>query len=402
MLITNAAVFRNGKIFENTDVRTDDEGRIQEVSSNLKRSRNEPVIEAKGHSLLPGLIDAHVHISSDGQPTNMDRLQESSLDTTLKAARNAWRNLYAGITTVRSLGGPAGVEIAISKAVRSGVVMGARVIPAGQVLCITGGHGHLFGREIDGADEARKAAREQLKAGAEVIKVIATGGILTAGVNPGQAQLTFEEIKAAVDVAHAAGKKVAAHAQGTQGIENAIRAGVDSIEHGIFLTEELIALMKEKKIYLVPTLTASKQILAHGEKDGVPDYAVAKAKEVAAIRQKNIRMAIEAGVKIAFGTDAGTPFNRHGHNTDELLLLQEYGLTPLQVLQAATFGSAENVGLQETIGRIEPGYAADLLLVAGDVFTDLTNLQTQIQFVCQNGRIIRSPEGPLIPDSIQS
>lgn len=393
MLIQGGTVFTDGSLHGHTDVRIDPDGWIREVGTGLKQNPGEPVIDAQGLTLLPGLIDCHVHITFSGLPNPSGKAGMTAADAALIGARNAHVTLMGGFTTVRSLGGLDNAEIAVSRAQRTGVIPGARVIPSGRAICMTGGHSHLWGREADGPDEACKAAREQLKAGAEVIKLIATGGILTEGVDPGQAQLTESEMRAAIETAHRAGKRTAAHAQGAEGIKNALEAGIDSIEHGIFLTDELARRMVELGTYLVPTLSAATKILEFGVERGVPAYAVEKAQRLAPIRRENIKNAIRSGVRIALGTDAGTPYNQHGENYRELDLLVEHGLDPLQALQAATAHAADNVGLGQEIGRIRSGYRADLVLVEGSVDGPFAQFKERIAYILQQGRIIRRPAG---------
>jgi len=393
MLIHGGAIFTDGNLFEHTNVRINQEGWISEVGAGLEPVNDELVINAEGLTLLPGLIDCHVHITFSGLPDPSGRVSMTAADAALIGARNAYETLLGGFTTVRSLGGLDNAEIALSRAQRAGIITGARIIPAGRVICMTGGHSHFWGREVDGPDEARKAAREQLKAGAEVIKLIATGGILTEGVDPGQAELTESEMRAAVQVAHRAGKKAVAHAQGADGIKNALEAGIDSIEHGIFLTEELIRHMVQHGTYLVPTLSAATKILEYGTAHGIPAYAVDKARRLASIRQSNIKNAIRSGVRIALGTDAGTPFNRHGDNFHELTLLVEYGLEPLQALNAATAQAADNIGLGNEIGRIQSGFRADLVLISGSMDEPFARFKERIVYILQQGKMVRGLDG---------
>lgn len=382
-LIKKAMIVTDGKIYENTDVLVD-KGRIVKMGQDLPMA-DASIYDASGQTLLPGLIDCHVHIVSDGLANPMTKLGETIPLATLRAARNVKRSLNMGITTVRSLGGFEGVEVAVRKGQQEGIIQGAKVLAANRGLCMTGGHGHFIGREVDGPDEARKGTREQFKAGADVLKLFATGGVSTPGVEPGAAQLTYEEMFAAISEAHKAGRKATAHAQGTEGIKNAILAGIDSIEHGIFLDEEVIELMIQKGVYLVPTLVAPERINTHGEEGGIPTYAVEKSRRVTESHIRSFQMAKDLGVKIAFGTDAGTPFNFHGENARELLLMHQYGMAVLDVLRAATAGSADNLGLGHDRGRIEAGLAADLLLIDGNVLADLSLLTSHVVAVMQDG-----------------
>ncbi|MCL4424143.1 MAG: amidohydrolase family protein [Firmicutes bacterium] len=344
------------------------------------------VYDLEGKTLLPGLIDCHVHISMepDAEPTRRLR-EESDLLLILRGARNAWRSLQAGYTTLRSLGGRGLVDLELKRAIQGGVINGARLLVAGQLLTMTGGHGHFIGREVDGPHQLRQAAREEIKKGADVIKVMATGGVLTPGVEPGSAQLTREEMQAAIEEAHKAGKKTAAHAQGSEGIKNAILAGVDSIEHGMFLTDEIIDLMLQRKVFLVPTLAAAHHIFYGGREHGIPEYAIKKTERVMEAHWQSLQRAHRAGVLIAAGTDAGTPLNAHGQNAFELELLVKAGFSPMEAIQAATSRAAQLLG-REDLGTIEVGRIADLVVVDGDPLVDIRVLREKVSLVFQDGR----------------
>jgi hypothetical protein len=245
----------------------------------------------------------------------------------------------AGVTTVRDLGGRDYAEFAVRRAVTEGLFPGPRILGAGRPVCMTGGHGNSIGREADGPDDARKAVREQLKAGADVIKLIATGGVMTPGVEPGSPQLTLEEMRAAIEEATKAGRRTAAHAQGSTGIADAIEAGITTIEHGIFLTDEIVAAMKRKGVFLVATLAAPAAISAGGLAAGIPDYMVRKSDAVVTAHVASFRRAHEAGARIAAGADSGTPLNPHGSLLTELELMVKYGMTPLEAIRSASVGS---------------------------------------------------------------
>lgn len=328
-------------------------------------------LDLSGKTLLPGLIDAHVHILLDASGDSMTQLtEESPVYSTVKGAKHLQKTLWAGITTVRDLGGQDYIELDLGRAIDEGLLMGPHLLGAGKVITMTGGHGHSMGREADGVDDVRQAAREQLKAGAQVIKVMATGGILTKGVEPGASELTQEEMQAAIEEAHKAGRKAASHAQGRAGIENAILAGIDSIEHGFFLDAELIALMLEKQIFLVPTLTAPYSILKHGKEAGIPEFVVKKTEKVYETHLESFSMALQSGVQIAMGTDAGTPFNCHGNNLQELVLMIQAGMDPLAAITSASYTAAQLLGILDERGTLEPGKAADLLVLGGDPLKD--------------------------------
>ena len=326
--------------------------------------------EREAACIVPGLVNAHAHLEMSGEADTVGSL---SLLTPgqrlLRAVENAAKALRAGVTTMRDLGGSNNIAIEVRDAVNEGRIPGPRIAAAGHVLCMTGGHGWFVGREIDSPMEARKAVREERRAGADCIKVIATGGVLTKGAVPGVAQLTEDEMREACTEAHRHGMRVAAHAIGTAGINNALRAGADSIEHGMLLDDESIALFKERGAYLVPTITAPCCILEHAESGGQPEFVVRKAREINEHMQTNLRRAFAAGVKFAGGSDAGTPFNFHDRYADEVLMLQRVaGMTPHQALHAATAVAAELIGLHR--GVLQRGEPADFLLLDSDIARD--------------------------------
>lgn len=344
-------------------------------------------IDATGKTVMPGLINAHTHICMDARPDPMATVREGTLMMAYRAAANAERTIRNGITTIRDLGAADGIDLALKKAIDEGVVKGPRMLVSGKAICMTGGHGHFMGCEVDGADEARKAARQQLKAGADVIKVMATGGVLTPGVEPGSPQLTVEELRAAIEEAHKAGKRTATHAQGTTGIANAIEAGVDSVEHGIFLNQKLVDLMAEKGVFYVPTLAAPYYILKGGLAAGIPEFAVRKTERVWDSHRASFELALRGGVRIGVGTDAGTPLNPHGTITVELELMVECGMRAEDALTAATLGNAQCLGIDDRLGSIEPGKLADIILVDGNPLEDLKALD-RVVTVIKDGVVV--------------
>ena len=318
-------------------------------------------------ALSPGLINSHVHLEVNGEPDVMGvYIIKTPAEKTLGAVANARKALEAGITTCRDLGATDGNAIAIRDAVARGEHIGPTIIPAGRAICMTGGHGFFIGRETDGPWDARKAVREQLKAGAGCIKLIATGGVLTKGALPGRDQLSEEEMRAAILEAGTHGMRVAAHAIGTSGIKNALRAGVNSIEHGHLLDDEAIALFKERGTYLVPTIAAVTCIFENIDNGKQPDYVVRKATEIYGKMRVNLRRAFEAGVMFAGGSDAGTPYNFHENYWYEVELMQTIlGMSAGQALSAATKSAGELLGVDA--GVIEPGRPADLLALDGEL-----------------------------------
>ena len=319
-----------------------------------------------GRTLSPGLIDCHVHLVFDGEADFEGESRGlTPARAAIKAARNAERHLRAGVTTVRDLGGLDSVVCDVGLAIDEGLTPGPRVLAAGRALTITGGHGHNIGlaREVDSPDDVRRAVREEIKGGARVIKVIATGGVLTPGIDATFTAFTPEELFAAVDEAHSWGRGVAAHAIGAQGILNAVVAGVDSVEHCNQVTPEIAREMKARGTFRSPTLSAILGIVGHP--DEVPEYAVKKATALEAESRDGFHRAIRAGVRHVCGTDAGTPFNPHGSAPRELVSMVEWGMTPLKAMQAATASGAELLRLP-LVGSVEEGKEADLVLFDGN------------------------------------
>ena len=325
--------------------------------------------------VTPGLVNAHVHLTGSGEPSLMGAISAMSHNQLVIAAvENAAKTLRAGVTTVRDLGGPHGIVPAVRDAVNAGKIPGPRIRAAGRALCMTGGHGWFIGRQVDGPWDARKAVREELLDGADCLKLIATGGVLTKGAVPGNSQLLPEEMQAAIDEAHRHDLRVGAHAIGTEGIKNALRSGIDSIEHGHMLDDEAIELFKARNVYLVPTLSAPTCIMEHMHDGSQPDWVIDKARVVNDSMLVNIRKAFEAGVKIAGGSDAGTPYNLHENYVYEIELMQSLlGMTAQQALHAATAVAAELLGLHR--GILDVGEPADLLLVKSDISPTLGALR---------------------------
>lgn len=337
--------------------------------------------------MTPGLTNAHVHLEASGEAASQDAWSRSTPnERVIAAVANARKSLYAGVTSVRDLGCSGGSAMSVAAAVAAGKLDGPRISAAGAVLCMTGGHGWFLGRQVDSPWEARKAVREQLLAGATCIKFIATGGVLTQGAVPGYAQLTPEELTAGIDEAHRHGMRTAAHAIGTLGIKNALRAGIDSIEHGHMLDDEAIELFKANGAYLVPTLTAPTCILEHADDGKQPEWALHKARTIAEQMQTNIARAYRAGVKIAGGSDAGTPYNFHERYAYEIELMHRLlGMSPQEALHAATAVASELVGV--TKGTLAPGEPADLLLLESDIAANLATLYQPLA-VMKDGSLV--------------
>lgn len=349
----------------------------------------ERVVQAGGRTLLPGLINAHVHLCNDGAPDLFAQVRDDTIPlATLRAAANARLTLESGVTSVRDCGSTDGLAIEIGRAIADGVIPGPRVQAAGRVITMTGGHGHFMGREADGPDALRRATRTEIKGGADFIKVMATGGVLTPGVSPTQTALQVDELRAVVEAAHNAGRRVTTHAIGGDGIMNALRAGVDSIEHGFYLDEEALGIAVAQGTFLVPTLVALASIINSGAPQGVPGWVIAKAERELDRSRTMFRAAVDSGMRIAAGTDAGTPFNRHDDMARELALMVGLGLSPLKAIHAATAGSAANMDLLHDTGTVQVGKCADLLLVDGDPSQDIAAL-TRVALVMKAGTIYR-------------
>lgn len=361
------------------------------------RATHARVLELPG-TLMPGLIDCHTHVClSGGLNPVADLKNEGPTRRTVRALAALAAQRRAGVTTIRDLGGPGGLDLELARGVREGWIDGPRMMAAGEVVCITGGHACFLGIEADGADAVRAAVRKQLKAGSDLVKVIATGGVITPGVEPGAAQMTPDELRAACEEARKAGRRVAAHAQGTEGIRNALAAGVSTIEHGFFLEPETIGMMVARGATLVPTFSASQAML-DGEAAGVPSYMVDKVKRVKGAHVASFQAALAAGVHVACGTDAGTPLNPHGRIATEVALFVRFGATPLQAIHAATGAAARALG-RDDIGLLEPGRRADLLWVADDPVEDVTRLE-KVRGVWIDGRHVEGPPPQALPVSL--
>lgn len=394
-------VFTGGQVFDGTgspaaagDVAVED-GRIVDVGVGLD---GDEVVDCAGATVLPGLFDCHVHVMMSGVDL-LRQLQTPFSYPFYEAVHNLRRTLALGITHVRDAGG---ADLGVAEAVRTGLVAGPRMQIAISMLSQTGGHGdgwHVCGADVplmgphpgrpdtvvDGPDEMRRTVRELLRAGADVLKVATSGGVLSARDDPRHAHFRATELDVLVEEANAAGVAVMAHAQGAGGIKAAIRADIRSIEHGIFLDDEAIELMLERGTWLVPTLAAPRAVLAAAEAGAaLPPAIVQKARDVQAAHDASVRRAVEAGVRIAMGTDSGV--GPHGHNLDELPLMAGCGMTPAQVWRATTLGAAELLGVAREFGSLEPGKRADLVVLDGSA-DDLDGLAGRVREVYRDGEL---------------
>ena len=325
-------------------------------------------VQAPAPFAMPGMINCHAHLTFDGSADFEAEARQPEAVGTLKAFANARASARAGVTTVRDLGANGTMVIELARAIEHGIVEGPRILAAGRGITNTGGHGTEIGRVADGPDEVRRATREQIANGCGVIKFFSTGGVLGEGAGPNLTQYTLEETRAAVEEAHKAGIKITTHAHGAEGMRIAAEAGIDSIEHCTLLDAKTIKVIKEHDVALVPTFSALHAIIDNTAK--LPDRVMARAREVAAKHHEGVRAAHKAGVRIAAGTDAGTPFNKHERFALELRYLSETGLTREGALAAATRVSADVAG-REKAGRIAAGSYADIVFFAGDPTRDL-------------------------------
>lgn len=356
------------------------------------------LVDLRSQFVLPGLIDMHVHFYSDGDPLHQ-RLTAANRDyedNVLLAANHARETVEAGFTTVRDLGGePRGIR-ALRDAIDRGDLEGPSIVNAGEMISVSGGHGDVNGVNRDlyeaehqhqvnvcnGPDDCRRAVRDQIRMGALVIKFAATGGVLSNVAGGLGRQMTPEEMKAIVETAHSFGRKVAVHAHAKEGIEAAIEAGADSIEHGTFQDENTIRLFKTHGTYLVPTMLAPVAALAQARSGALPPASITKAEEAGAAALASHKRAIAAGVKIAFGTDTGV--SKHGDNAKEFALMVQAGMTPMQAIRAATVSAADLLGQSDRIGTLEPGKFADIIAVSASPLEDVRRLET-VGFVMRHG-----------------
>ncbi|MEP7155471.1 MAG: amidohydrolase family protein [Betaproteobacteria bacterium] len=386
---------KTGSVLANAVVLISGE-RITDAGSNLPIPAGATMIDLGSATLLPGLMDMHTHLTSEPDHVGYVGVGISVPRQTLYGAKNARVTLDAGFTTVRNVGAEAYSDIALRDAINYGDIPGPRIAASGPGLGITGGHcddtAHAPEYKIssdgvaDGSAAVMKKVREVIKYGADLIKICATGGVLSFRTDPQAAQYTLEEMRTVVSEAHRLGRKVAAHAHGVDGIKLAVLAGVDSIEHGSYVDAEAVRMMKEKGTWLVPTLYLSDWFIENAEKINVPPSILAKAKQVLPIARKNLAEAFRAGVPVAFGTDAAV--YPHGLNAREFNIYVKLGMTPLQAIQTATINASKLLGWENRVGTIEKGKYADLIAVGGDPLKDVTELE-RVRFVMKGGQVVK-------------
>ncbi len=380
-------------------------GKIRAAGSGLAIPAGARVIDLGDATLLPGLIDAHTHLTNESTDEWLqgffDNVRRDVAESAIRSTANARKTLEAGFTTVRDVGSGDYVDVGLRNTIRDGVVPGPRMLVAVHALGARGGHCdeggfpfNRFGPEpgiehgiASGPDQFRDAVRFQVKYGADVIKICATGGVLSLADEVDTSQLSQEEMNAIVEEAHRLHKKVAAHAHGAEGARFAIRAGVDSIEHGSFMGDEELRLMKERGTYLVPTLLAGEYAAGRSAIRHYPPAIAAKAKAAVAVRSTMFRNALRTGVKIAFGTDSAV--SPHGLNAQEFGLMVDLGMTPAAALRAATASAADLLGLSQTLGTLQPGKIADVIAVPGNPLADI-HVMEKVKFVMKGGEVFRN------------
>jgi imidazolonepropionase-like amidohydrolase len=365
-----------------------------ELAAKLPKSAR--IIDLSKETVLPGLIDCHTHLTFNPDSQGPAGLRISVPREALIGAKNARITVEAGFTTVRNAGANGYTDIALRDAINAGELAGPRMLASGPPLSITGGHGdenfpgpqyRVTGDGVaDGVDAVITKVRTNIKYGADVIKFMATGGVLSVGDNPQAAQYSPEEMKAIVDTAHSLGRKAMAHAHGAGGIKFAVLAGVDSIEHGSYINDEDIELMKQHGTYLVPTVYLGDWLLENDSKLGLTPDMIEKANIVIPEARKNLAHAFQSGVKVAFGTDAAV--YPHGLNAHEFPVMVKLGLTPLQAIQSATINAADLIGWADRVGSLEPGRFGDLIAVDGDPLAD-TSVLENVAFVMKGGQVVK-------------
>ena len=403
---------RTGHLFDGTGDKTRDNmvivvvgERIQSVgpASSVTIPAGATVIDLSHATVLPGLIDCHTHLGARADRYDeINNFKTTPFQSAFAATVNARKTLEAGFTSVRDVGSLPFLAVDLRNSINEGLIPGPRIVASGPGISITGGHGDLnnfspqtrvsmFPAEhdfqiADGVDQIRHVVRAQVKYGVDVIKILATGGVLSKGDSPGAPQFTPEELKAAADEAHMAGRKIAAHAHGTQGIKNAILAGIDSIEHASLIDDEGIRLAKEHGVYLVMDIYNDDYILGKAIEFGLPKENVEKEKMVGRLQRENFEHAFKGGAKMAFGTDAGV--YPHGDNAKQFFYMVKFGLTPAQAIRAATSSAADLIGRSKDVGTLEAGKFADVIAVTDDPLQNVRALEN-VGFVMKGGAVVK-------------
>jgi len=367
------------------------------------------VIDLSDKFVLPGLIDCHMHLGSKGLASSMmERILSTHGDLALESLKNAQKHLMAGFTTIRNCGSAGFTDVAVRNAIDKGDFCGPRIKACGPPLGSTGGHTdsnvnpHITMQPsgdasliVDSPDEARRAARYIIKHGGDLIKFMATGGVMSRGTTLGAQQLTYDEIRAICEIAEMYGVHTATHAHGTNGIKDAVRAGVTSVEHGMMMDEECVELMVKHGTYLSPTIIAAKRIVDNGIEAGIPEYAVEKAKIAISNHEWGFRKCLAAGVPIVFGTDCGTPFNLHGEQYDEFTYLMDFGMNHTQAILSATEIAAKLLRMWDEVGSVTAGKYADIVAVDGNPMSNIKDLE-KMSFIMKDGKVYKNPHWPQV------
>ncbi|AMJ98016.1 Xaa-Pro dipeptidase [Alteromonas macleodii] len=389
--VANGKVVKQAAVIVNDNIITAS-GRLKDLTVPNEATR----IDLGNATLMPGLMDMHVHLTSDATRHGYKRLEVSLPRAAITGVKHAKATLDAGFTTVRNVGAPGFADVALRDAINAGDVVGPRMFVAGPSLGVTGGHcdSNLLPYEYDnysegvadGPWEVRKKVRRNIKYGATVIKFCATGGVLSKGTKVGAQQYTFEEMKALIDEAHLRGLTVATHAHGTNGIKAAIKAGVDSVEHVSLLDDEAIDLAKKNGTYFSMDIYVTEYILGEGEKAGILEESLNKERIVGKTQRENFEKAVKAGVNMVFGSDAGV--YPHGDNPKQFARMVKFGMTPIQAIQAATINPARLLKQEATLGSLEKGKLADVVAVPGNPLDDMS-LMEKVGFVMKDGQIVK-------------
>jgi len=388
---------KTGQLLSDQIIVVDEQGTIKAVGPAPAIPSGVKPVDLSGMTCLPGLIDVHTHLTGDPENNGYKGLGVSVPREAIIGAKNAARTVRAGFTTVRNVGASNFTDVALRDGINEGGIPGPRMIVSGPPLGITGGHcdnnllpyefHYKEGGVADGPWAVRAKVREVVKYGADVIKVCASGGVLSKGDLPGTPQYTLEELTAIAEEAHKLGRKVAAHAHGTQSIKDAIRAGIDSIEHSSLIDDEGIALAKQHGTYLVFDIYNDDYILQEGEKAGMLPESIEKEKKIGRQQRENFRHAFQSGAKIAYGTDSGV--YPHGDNAKQFAKMVEWGMKPLDTIQAGTINAADLIGWKDKVGSLAPGFYADIIAVKGDPLSDVKALES-VSFVMKGGEVVRN------------
>lgn len=388
-----------GRVVSNAAILIDG-GKVASAGSALtiKPPAGATLVDLGDRTILPGLIDMHTHLIGDASLAGYNSLGQAQDSAAIHGVANARKTLEAGFTTVRDVGNDGFADVALRDAVNAGVVPGPRIFASGPPVSIIGGHcadNNLLPHDAEargdgvatGPWEMREKVRRNIKFGADLIKTCSTGGVFSKGTTPGAAQNTVEEIAAIVAEAHQRGLKVASHAHGNEGIKNAIRAGVDTIEHASYLDDEAIRMAKAKGVYLAMDIYNTEYTQTEGRKNGALEESLRKDAEIAEIQRESFRAAVKAGAKVVYGTDSGV--YPHGDNAKQFFWMVKYGMTPAQAIRSATTLAAEALGKSGELGCLNAGCAADLIAVAGDPLADVTALEA-VSFVMKGGDVVRN------------